>query len=214
MARLVRSGLTTKAGGATGGAPGFHVFGCQRTDTPQQRALVQFERSTHAVLFYRGMSQKLLKTDSVWWWALVFLCASCSLNVPMCAVGFALVGRDVWDTTGARETMLVAGLCAAQFLGASVGLAVAERVAFREKKQDQLEIASLLTFPVAFMAGIMSGLAFDLPAMERFAMFRWSTNTIAISTFILLPVTGVAGLVYAYRLHRELRRPKPPAHSN
>ncbi len=127
----------------------------------------------------------------------------------MFAVGFILIGRDAWNTTGARETMLMAGLCAAQFLGASIGLAVAERVAFREKKQDQLEIASSLTFPVAFLAGIMSGLAFDLPAMERFAMFRWSTNTIAISTFILLPVTGVAGLVSSRRLRRQLRASKP-----
>jgi|SRR5579863_7520164 len=132
----------------------------------------------------------------------------------MFAVGFALIGRDVWATTGARETMLMAALCAAQFLGTSIGFAFAERVAFREKKCDHLWIASSLTFLVAFFGGIMSGLMFDLAAMLRFPMFRWSTNIMALSQFILLPITGIAGLVYAERLRRELRGPKPPAQAN
>ena len=51
--------------------------------------------------------------------------------------------------------MLMAGLCATQFLGASIGFVSAERVAFREKKPDQLQIASLLTFPVAFFGGFI-----------------------------------------------------------
>ena len=132
----------------------------------------------------------------------------------MLAVGFILIGRDAWSTTGARETVLMAGLCAAQFLGASIAFVFLERVAFREKKPDQLQIASLLTFPVAFFGGMMSGLLFDLVHMLWFPIFRWSTNIMALSQFILLPVTGIAWLVYAERLRRELRGPKSPAPAN
>lgn len=60
----------------------------------------------------------------------------------------------------------------------------------------------LLTFLVAFLGGAISGLMFDLAAMERFQMFRWSTNIVAISTFILLPAIGIVGLVYERRLGR------------
>ncbi len=145
-----------------------------------------------------------MKTESFWWFALVILCASSTLNFPMCSIGFLLIGRNVWATTGARETLLMAGLCALQFLGASIGFAIAERVTFREKKPDHLWIASFLTFLVAFFGGAVNAILFDLPHMLRFAIFRWSTNIMAISTFVLLPVTGVVGLVYARRLGRSV----------
>jgi len=164
---------------------------------------VKFEYQALRCSFVEGLP-RVVKTESFSWFALIVLCASSALDVPMFAAGFILIGRHAWSTTGARETILLASLCAAQFLGASFGFALAERVAFRDKKRDHLAIASSLTFLVAFLGGSLSGLMFDLAAMERFPMFRWSTNTIAISTFILLPVTGVVGLVYERRLARTV----------
>jgi len=155
-----------------------------------------------------------MKTESFWWWALVIFCASSALNVPAYLIGFLLIGRAALNTDNTNEIMLMAGLCALQFLGAAIGFAFAERIAFRQKDQGRLVIASFVIFPVALVGALFNGLLLDIPKMEWFRIFQWCQNIVFASTFCLLPLTGVAGLLSARRLRRELRGPKPPAQAN
>ncbi len=154
-----------------------------------------------------------MKTEIFWsfWWFTVAFCASSILNIPMYLIGFLLLGKAAFKTDDTNKIMLMAGLCALQYIAVSVGFAFAERFAYRQKNSGMLVITSIITFPVGFISGMWNALLFDIPSMESLAMYRWFQNIAFISVFLFLPLTGAVGLVSAGHLRRKIRNSNPSA---
>jgi len=121
-----------------------------------------------------------------WWFALVLICASSALDGPICLLGLGpLVGWSGFEFArhvGDEITKLVIAL---QFLGAAIGFAIAEGIAFRQRKFRHLFVASVLTFPAAFMA-FLNTLEVD--------------NWILLVSIVFLLADGAVGLMSATKI--------------
>ena len=88
-----------------------------------------------------------------WWFALVLICASSAWDGPIFLLGLGpLVGWPGFEFARHVGHPTIERVIALQFLGTAIGFAVAERIAFCQKKSRYLFFASVLTFPTALMA--------------------------------------------------------------
>ena len=116
----------------------------------------------------------------------MLICASSALDGPICLLGLGpLVGWSGFEFArhvGDEITKLVIAL---QFLGAAIGFAIAEGIAFRQRKFRHLFVASVLTFPAAFMA-FLNTLEVD--------------NWILLVSIVFLLADGAVGLMSATKI--------------